>query len=369
MSESDGRMEFDTAARDRVRRQIQHYMTAHRIGVHRLADRISKANTRKPEIPIKTLQRFLAGRHRTNDMYVQFFQKFAEGLPEPDPIGELGRAMAAFHGTQEAGPFSGEYISDMVRVGVGTTAAAYRSDLKITADKTFCRVVEQGVDGTAKSYEGVLISNGVTAIIALQDRSTRTPKQYLIHPDGSGYTARGTEAIFGPSNKHIVHSLSGRIIPRDGPMAVFVKGVFHKEVLPDDPIRSGQLVTAPSKSTDDENSERDDVVDSDFEVVMSDEDIQRAFLVAADQADEDELRRLVEEVTDINIPDAATGMTALHLSIGRNAMGAVRLLVERGAKFVPDKFGRMPSTVAVECEASDELIDFIVDAEARAEGV
>ncbi len=42
-------------------------------------------------------------------------------------------------------------------------------------------------------------------------------------------------------------------------------------------------------------------------------------------------------------------------------------LVSRGASFVPDKQGRMPTTIAAECEASERLCDFIVEAEAAAE--
>jgi ankyrin repeat protein len=68
-----------------------------------------------------------------------------------------------------------------------------------------------------------------------------------------------------------------------------------------------------------------------------------------------------------------TGMTALHWAVGCNHLELVRFLVERGALFVPDKQGRMPTTIAAECEVSEELCDFIVEAEAaaeaRAEGV
>jgi uncharacterized protein len=62
-----------------------------------------------------------------------------------------------------------------------------------------------------------------------------------------------------------------------------------------------------------------------------------------------------------------TGMTALHWAVGCNHLELVRFLVERGASFVPDKQGRMPTTIAAECEVSEELCDFIVEAEAAAE--
>ncbi len=113
MSDSGGREAFDDAARASIRRRLLHYMSEHRIGVIRLADRISKANRRNPEIPIKTLQRFLAGQFRTSDMYVGFFQQFAEGLAEPDPIGELGKAMAAFFNATDSETYGGKFFSEL----------------------------------------------------------------------------------------------------------------------------------------------------------------------------------------------------------------------------------------------------------------
>ncbi len=102
---------------------------------------------------------------------------------------------------------------------------------------------------------------------------------------------------------------------------------------------------------------------------MRHDQLQSAFLIAAEMADEAKLRQFVEDGADVNEPDPATGLTALHLSVGRDAIGAVRFLVENGAAFVPDKLGRMPSTIAAESEVSEELCDYIVEAEARAEGV
>jgi ankyrin repeat protein len=62
-------------------------------------------------------------------------------------------------------------------------------------------------------------------------------------------------------------------------------------------------------------------------------------------------------------------MTALHIAAGRDHLRLAQILVEHGASFVPDRQGRMPSTIAAECEASEEMCDFIVEAEAKAEGV
>ena len=71
----------------------------------------------------------------------------------------------------------------------------------------------------------------------------------------------------------------------------------------------------------------------------------------------------------VDTSDKATGLTPLHIAVGRDHIEMARCLVERGAKFVPDKQGRLPSTIAAECEVSDKMCDFIVEAEAKAEGV
>jgi ankyrin repeat protein len=97
--------------------------------------------------------------------------------------------------------------------------------------------------------------------------------------------------------------------------------------------------------------------------------LHRDLLLTADYADAEAMRGYIDQGADINRPDALTGLTALHLAVGRNALDAVRLLVDRGAKFVPDGFGRMPSVIAAECEVDDDLADYILEAEAAAEDV
>jgi hypothetical protein len=64
--------------------------------------------------------------------------------------------------------------------------------------------------------------------------------------------------------------------------------------------------------------------------------------------------------------DPATGMNALHIAVGRNNLEMARLLIEAGIKIIPDKEGRMPSLIAGLCRVSDELADYIYEAESRA---
>jgi ankyrin repeat protein len=80
-------------------------------------------------------------------------------------------------------------------------------------------------------------------------------------------------------------------------------------------------------------------------------------------------RLLLDYPTAINFVDPATGMNALHIAVGRNHLDMARYLVEHGIDFLPDNQGRMPTTIAAECEVSDEMCDFIAEAEAMAESV
>jgi hypothetical protein len=69
---------------------------------------------------------------------------------------------------------------------------------------------------------------------------------------------------------------------------------------------------------------------------------------------------------DVNTIDQATGLSALHVAVGTNNLALTRKLVEEHkAAFFADAFGRWPSLIAAECQVSEELSAYIVDAEAR----
>lgn len=92
-----------------------------------------------------------------------------------------------------------------------------------------------------------------------------------------------------------------------------------------------------------------------------------AFLQAVWNGDIKTVQAWLEDHVDMfNQVDDRTGMNALHIAVGRDHLDLVKLLVEAGAKFVPDGEGRMPTVIAAEMEVSDELADYIVEAESRA---
>ncbi|MGB3539103.1 MAG: ankyrin repeat domain-containing protein [Mesorhizobium sp.] len=105
---------------------------------------------------------------------------------------------------------------------------------------------------------------------------------------------------------------------------------------------------------------------------LTDEDFrlpsQRA-IRAAYQGDLGAMAAILEAGYEIDEIDGRTGLAALHIAVGRNDLAMVKFLVERGASFFADRRGRWPSTIASLCEVSEELCDYIADAEAGAEDV
>ena len=99
----DRKTRFDLAERERIRSALQRYMEAHAIGVPTLQVRIADAAGRSQDlIPLKTLQRFLAGATRTNDAFLVPCHQFASGLPDregPQEVtpDDLAQALFGFY--------------------------------------------------------------------------------------------------------------------------------------------------------------------------------------------------------------------------------------------------------------------------------
>lgn len=69
---------------------------------------------------------------------------------------------------------------------------------------------------------------------------------------------------------------------------------------------------------------------------------------------------------DIAMADETTGLNVLHLAVGTNNLTLTKALIEdHDPVFAADKRGRWPSLIAIECEVSDELSDYIAEAEAK----
>ena len=107
--------EYDLAQRERIRETLLAYMKEHKIGVPRLAARIKETVHRNPEIPVKTLQRFMKGEVRTIDMHVGFLAQFVEKVSKVDATPRLGFALSAFYSSKDKTDWSGTFVAAGVR--------------------------------------------------------------------------------------------------------------------------------------------------------------------------------------------------------------------------------------------------------------
>lgn len=69
---------------------------------------------------------------------------------------------------------------------------------------------------------------------------------------------------------------------------------------------------------------------------------------------------------EIDFINPITGLTLLQRAVGLDHLKAARALLAHGAKLTPDPFGRMPSLIAIECHASDEMVELVSAAEEAA---
>ncbi len=166
--------EFDLSKRDKTRRTLLHYMEQHGIGVPRLAKRIRDNTPKNPIIPVKTLQRFLAGHIRTNDQYVEYFHQFAHMNEPPDPITMAGEALAAFYGENPGRDYSGWFSADTVRGEL--------SEVTISREAGFWRVKEVTSIPGHCVFDGVLVCSGEAAFFVLKDRLAGLPRTYTVWP-------------------------------------------------------------------------------------------------------------------------------------------------------------------------------------------
>lgn len=120
---------YDERARERIRRALHGYKEQHAIGVPALQLRIAEAIGDGPDrIPIKSLQRFLAGTHRTEDALVHHCTEFLSAVAPPPVEEELGMALARFMPVapdteEQVQNFSGTYQTHIRQVKPGPAQA------------------------------------------------------------------------------------------------------------------------------------------------------------------------------------------------------------------------------------------------------
>lgn len=168
---------FDAAERELIRKKLICYMKENRIGAGRLATRIAAAHPLKPEIPVSTLQRFLAGLMRTNEPAVALCYRFAESLTVSDPIAKLGERLSIFYGAGSEHDYSGTYESST------TDQSRIYSRVNIVADAGFWRVTENVTQPDDHAiYDGALVCSGHAAVVVLKDRLAGLARNVMLAP-------------------------------------------------------------------------------------------------------------------------------------------------------------------------------------------
>ncbi len=209
---------FDLATRERISQKLLHYKQSHGIGVHRLEARISATHPRNPDISIKTLQRFLGGTLRINDQYMGYLSLFAESLPELDPVGELGLAMAAMFGASGKSPSPPPYA--------GTYAVSLDLDeesgvARLEWDKTFWRFHETMKVGGHLVYDGVMVHARNALHVLLKDRLLGRAKVYTLRELEEKIT-RPQQYLLGETNEDL-EGHGSHLDFRSGPSSLAVR--------------------------------------------------------------------------------------------------------------------------------------------------
>jgi ankyrin repeat protein len=86
------------------------------------------------------------------------------------------------------------------------------------------------------------------------------------------------------------------------------------------------------------------------------------------------LKTIINHSSPADVPELINtpihhGMALLHIAVGTNDYDLTKQLIDLGARFFPDDQGRMPSLMAILCEADDRICDLVDDAEAKALGI
>lgn len=102
---------YEDDARQRIRRALLRYLETQAIGVPKLQSVIAATTRRSVDlIPLKTLQRFLKGEMRTNDVMVGICADFVASLPMPRITEDFGDMMMRFLAADNPGEIGRAHV-------------------------------------------------------------------------------------------------------------------------------------------------------------------------------------------------------------------------------------------------------------------
>lgn len=215
---------FDMAERERLRATLLHYAKQHGIGVPTLQVRLAEGTDRSPDLlPLKTLQRFLAGIGRTNDAFLIPCFEFAQSLPAAPGLESFAREAAGYFGVNldaagDGGP-AGKYAvftgPQETRTGMRafTPAELAREQFSILHSRCVlekrgsgpCTIREEvilaagetGSEDVRHIYEGVVLCFEPLIFMVAKNLLTRLPRAYWLRQFDDGTLAGyGMEAAF-----------------------------------------------------------------------------------------------------------------------------------------------------------------------------
>ncbi len=195
----NSRPAYDDKERGQIRAALKSYGQQHKVGVPTLQLRIAEAigDENPDRVPLKSLQRFLAGTHRTDDALVDHCARFLAMVAPPDLDDVAGKALGSFFtsGAVIDETLEGRYLLTVKQedfaaapsprqgdlVGVGTAGVPIRNadkftplgvvDLALSEDATYMRAHEQQID----MQRGTVSWSGTSGILV-----ARSAQNYLL---------------------------------------------------------------------------------------------------------------------------------------------------------------------------------------------
>lgn len=205
---------FDETERQSIRRSLLRYIDENNIGVPTLQRLIATTNGISiDQLPLKTLQRFMADTHRSNDLMVRYCHHFVVDQFAPDPVIAFGDQFAAFLGIWRDGRDCRPVPPDMAGTFASHTKEALppgqtmrvsraadlvpfsRIQIDLLPDRAFAVIRETIVNWKAQApgaadlglpttprrdYEGVIIHPQGALFAVMRNVLTGTPRTYWL---------------------------------------------------------------------------------------------------------------------------------------------------------------------------------------------
>lgn len=220
-TKADIKLSFTAEERIQVRNALLRYLTEHQIGVPTLWKNVIDHDPRKRFLNMRTLQRFVARAHQTQDSNVSICYEFVKNLPyfgDERPAAALGQAVSRFYDTGTASNADGPWaikeriVLDARRLdltetssGIGLVPRHLKSDdlpvhgvivLDPSEDGTYYKIhqiITGASDGSEDSPPKHLLTQGVAVpveghnmVTVEKDALTRRPRNSLWRYD-EGY--------------------------------------------------------------------------------------------------------------------------------------------------------------------------------------